>query len=343
MSDWNKQQRFQAILGGELADRPIVSAWRHFIDQEQSAKALADASIDFQQKYDWDFVKINPRATYYQEIWGNTYDYNHYENVVPKLTEYVVRKPSDLGLISAQARHIGPILEQLETTRLVRQALGVQTPIIQTVFSPLAVLAYLAGQNPYPGAKAPADRNASSLHELIAHNSNGVHAALKEISYTLAEYVNELVKTAGADGIFYSVMGLGNEDSLSRSDYESFGHPYDLIVLEAVGDKVSILHTCGPASNPERFADYPVSAIHWANRAIGNPSLQSSSEWIGQKAVVGGVNEQLFGANQTNEIQAEAAETVEGLRDRPLILAAGCGIPLSTNDASLRALRDAVN
>jgi len=341
MADWNKKQRFQAILAGELADRPIVSAWRHFIDQEQSAKALAGAMLDFQQRYDWDFVKINPRATYYQEIWGNTYNYAAYESVLPKLTEYVVHGPSDLERIREQARNVGPILEQLEATRLVRNALGSETPIIQTLFSPLTVLALLAGHNPYPGYVAHPDRSASSLHALIAQNSDGVHAALKEIAVTLAEYVTELAD-AGADGIFYSIMGLGNEESFSRSDYEAYGRPYDLIVLEALGDKASILHTCGPASNPDRFADYPVSAIHWADRAKGNPSLQASANWIGKKAVVGGVSEHLFGTDQSEQVHAEAVDAIQSLQGRPFILAPGCGVPLETSDSTLRALKAAI-
>ncbi len=35
---------------------------------------LAQATIAFAKKYDWDWIKINPRATYLAETFGNTYD-----------------------------------------------------------------------------------------------------------------------------------------------------------------------------------------------------------------------------------------------------------------------------
>lgn len=84
MSVWSKQERFQAILSGELADRPIVSGWRHFIDKEQNAEDLASSTISFTDKYNWDWVKINPRATYLAEAWGNEYNFADYRTVFPR-------------------------------------------------------------------------------------------------------------------------------------------------------------------------------------------------------------------------------------------------------------------
>lgn len=84
MSVWSKQERFQAILSGELADRPIISGWRHFIDKEQNAEDLASSTISFTDKYNWDWVKINPRATYLAEAWGNQYDFADYQTVFPR-------------------------------------------------------------------------------------------------------------------------------------------------------------------------------------------------------------------------------------------------------------------
>lgn len=33
---WTKKERFEAVLNHELADRPPVSAWRHFTENEHS-------------------------------------------------------------------------------------------------------------------------------------------------------------------------------------------------------------------------------------------------------------------------------------------------------------------
>ena len=37
---WTKKERFEAVLNHELADRPPVSAWRHFTENEHSGADL---------------------------------------------------------------------------------------------------------------------------------------------------------------------------------------------------------------------------------------------------------------------------------------------------------------
>ncbi len=66
----NHKERIERILSGREIDRPAVSAWRHFYNRESSKRELVDAMIEFQRKFDWDFMKINPRASYHIEDWG---------------------------------------------------------------------------------------------------------------------------------------------------------------------------------------------------------------------------------------------------------------------------------
>ena len=67
--------RVTAALRGEDVDRPPVSMWRHFYEAETSAEGLAEAMLGFQRSYDWDFMKVNPRASYHAERWGLQTDY----------------------------------------------------------------------------------------------------------------------------------------------------------------------------------------------------------------------------------------------------------------------------
>lgn len=80
----SKMERFETVLSRKKADRPILSAWRHFIAKEQYAEDLAAAAIHFAKEYDCDRVKINLPAAYYGEIWGNSYDYGGYRGVFPR-------------------------------------------------------------------------------------------------------------------------------------------------------------------------------------------------------------------------------------------------------------------
>ena len=48
---WNKQKRFEALLTGTKADRPIVSGWHYFLDKEQTSADLAEATVEFAQRF----------------------------------------------------------------------------------------------------------------------------------------------------------------------------------------------------------------------------------------------------------------------------------------------------
>ena len=64
------RERVLATLRGEEVDRPPISMWRHFFPQETSSEGLAEAMLGFQRRYDWDFMKVNPRASYHAEDFG---------------------------------------------------------------------------------------------------------------------------------------------------------------------------------------------------------------------------------------------------------------------------------
>jgi uroporphyrinogen decarboxylase len=59
---------------GHLArrrNRPHTSRlWQHFPVIDEDPHKLAEASLDFQAKYDWDILKFTPTGTYGIEDWG---------------------------------------------------------------------------------------------------------------------------------------------------------------------------------------------------------------------------------------------------------------------------------
>ena len=76
---WSKKERLEAVLNGEKADRVPVSAWRHFLEDEHSgAERFANKMLDFQNTYDWDYIKLQPRASSFCEAWGQKYSYDDY-------------------------------------------------------------------------------------------------------------------------------------------------------------------------------------------------------------------------------------------------------------------------
>ena len=334
----NKKERLTAIFNKEQVDRPSISAWRHFIDQEHDARSLANAMINFQNKFDWDYIKINPRATIYGEIWGNKYDYKNYDGVVATVSSYVIQKPEDLKNILPIEASSSIIQEQAKVVELIKNEYRDTVPVFQTLFSPLAILGYLTGYRTL-ASNRKASRTDNSIPMLLEQHGELVHQALKNITKTMITYVQEM-QHKQVDGFFYSVMGLAREGYLTEQEYQEFCEPYDLEILEAMKDSWKILHTCGPEANPQYFATYPLDAIHWADQAKGNPKVYELTK---QKAVpMGGVDELLFSSNNLDMILRQVQEVVYNLKETPFMLAPGCGVSPTVTDETLHAFRQSV-
>ncbi|MDR1077193.1 MAG: hypothetical protein LBL55_00725 [Propionibacteriaceae bacterium] len=339
MTDRTRHDRFAAALAGQPADRPPIAAWRHFVEHEHGAEALARATVDFALRWDWDWVKINPRATYYAEAWGARYDAADYRDVLPRQVAQPVVAPGDLGRIGRLDAATTPALaEQLEAARLIRRQLP-DRPVLQTVFSPLGVLLALAGRSPFAQGEVYGADRPVELAALLDADRSGLHRALRAIAETLADYVALLVGPAvGVDGIFYAVLGTAQDGLLDQAGFRELSRPYDEIVLAAANGAVRLFHTCGAHAHPEWFADYPVEGLNWDVWADGNPGLDAPAA----RPAVGGVSHQLIAAGTPDQVAAQTRQALAEAGGRPFLLTPSCAIPITVPDANLTAFRAAV-
>ncbi|MGA2477410.1 MAG: uroporphyrinogen decarboxylase family protein [Spirochaetia bacterium] len=337
----SKHDRVQAALQGRSVDRPPVAAWRHFLPEERSEKDFVEASVAFARINDWDWLKINPRATYYAEVFGNIYDYGKYAGVLPRLSSSAIQTPADLSRLKA-VRTSDPVLaEQLRVVSSIRKSLR-DVPIIQTVFSPLSVLQFLtiglAGQNgqPDPGT------DYTVLHSLLVDHPRQVRDALAAITETLQTYARKAID-AGADGIFFAIVRLAREAALTHEQYLDFEKPYDLEVLQgARRGTFNVLHTCGPKVYFDAAEDYPVHAVNWATLGEGNPTLAEGQRRL-NKAVMGGVEEGAgFSSADPAKIQDQAATAIRTAGKGRFLLSPGCAVDPDVPVSHLSALRKAV-
>lgn len=339
----DRRAEFAALLRGDSTRPFLTSAWQHFVGEEYDPVRFATATVDFNRAWDWDWVKINPRAVYYSEAWGSVYDENDYTGVVPRLVSAAVTGVADLAKIRPLDPRTNPALaEHIASARLIREQLP-DLALIQTVFSPLSVLLQLAGLPSYPGAEVSGATEQFTRDDLLRTDPELTHAALAAIAQTFADYVALLVAPvdaggAGLDGIFYAVTGTASGDFFDRQTFEEYSGAYDRKVLEAVGDGLVVFHTCRADSHPEWFTEYRIDALHWDQFQPGNPALDTDFG----VTVVGGVNNELFavGGDRT-QVAAQLAATLATALDRPFLLAPSCTIPTPADPDSLRRLRDA--
>ncbi len=341
MAALSKGERVDAVLRGEAPDRAPVSAWRHFLRDERDPEVLARASLRHFQEFDWDWLKINPRATYYAEAWGNRYDYDHYAGPWPKQVGGPISTPADLNRLRCVHPTAGVLGEQLALVQHIRAGLG-EAHCLQTVFSPLSVLATLVGRPEQHTAAAVVEAQQAGVRHYLQANPLGAHFALGSIATTLAQFAAAAVDT-GASGIFFAIVQLARPAALPEAEYAEFGRPYDLQVLAAVqGAAFNLAHICGTQVYWEAVAKYPVHAINWASLGQHNLTL-AEARLRTRQALVGGVDELgTLLSGSPEQVLQEARTALEMAGDR-LLLTPGCAINPKTPAANLRALRHAAD
>lgn len=326
-----KKERVVAALRGEALDRVPISFWGHSYLKEWSAEELAQAMLENYHRYDWDYVKVNPRASYHVEDWGATLERSTDANRGPRFTSWPVREPGDWRRLRPLHPEQGVLGEQLRALRQIRDGLADEAFFVQTIFSPLSVAKYLAGNQAKP------------VQISIADNPDALRVALDVISETFASYVQATLE-AGASGIFFATTGWASSDLLTEEQYRRFGREYDLRVIDAFAGKApfNVLHNCGQHIYFDLLTDYPVDAISWAATQTGNPSLGKGKERT-TRAVMGGVDEKTLLPDGTPEQVDEAVrEAIKETGGRRLLIAPGCSIPPRTPAANLEAAAAAV-
>lgn len=321
-----KQQRIDAALHNQPVDRPPVSLWRHFYECERTAEDLAGAMLAFHKKYDWDWMKVNPRASYHVEGWGVKTDYGQGgPSDKPRITEYPIKGPSDWGKLQPLSMTEGVLDEQIEVLERIGEALGGEAPYLETIFNPLSIAADLVGD----------DR---VFMDILQSNPQPVKDALEVITETFATFARECLK-AGASGIFFATTEWASRDRLNEDQWNEWGRPYDLRVLQAVqGAQFNVLHVCKDNNLLYSLADYPVQAINWAVGSPGNPSLRDV-QLNTDKTVIGGYKNETLRDGTPAQITAEARMAREQTGGRRWMLGPACSIPVDCPEENVRAAR----
>jgi len=337
---YSKRERVEAALSGESPDRPPIAAWGHLIPAEVQADGLADASLAFFRAYDWDWLKVNTRASLFAEAWGSEFDFSDYRGVLPRFLRNRF-DPLDLGELKGAGIGTKVWAEQLAALGKIKKGLG-GAPFVQTIFSPASVLGYLVGRPTDHSQEGAAKSHSDTLLALARSEPEKVRHALGGIADSLAALAAASVD-AGADGIFFAITKLARRGLFTEAEFESFGKPYDLKVLAAVrGAPFNILHSCGAEIYWDAVQDYPVHAISWASNLPGNPSVAQARS-RSSLALAGGVDE--IGAlykGTPADVRAAAREALAEGGGAKFLLSPGCCIEPGTPEANIRAFRESV-
>jgi len=324
-----KRDRMAAFLKGEKVDRPPVSFWRHFYPDETTPEGLAKAMLAFQKKFDWDFMKVNPRASYHAEAFGSLFSFPS-DGQKPQLEEPVVKSHLDWTKLRPPSPGDGVLGDHLRALEIIADDISGEVPFIMTIFTPMSVAANLCAdmdQFLYDMRKYPGE----------------VHAALEVVSQTFAEFAEACVHV-GASGIFLATTNWATRDRLTLEEYLEFGRAYDLEILSPIIDKAEllVLHVCKGNNMLLNLLDYPVRMFNWDAADPANPDIAGVRDKT-DKCLIGGVSHlNSFAEGLKDKALKEARQAFKSTGGNKWALGAGCTIPMDASEDTLFALRQAV-
>ncbi len=318
----NKRERLEAAIAGQSVDRIPVALWRHFPGDDQTPESLAAATLAFQRRWDFDFVKVTPASSFQIKDWGaqdvwlgnieGTREYTHHP------IEYASNWRS-LRVLDARAGSLG---EQLKCLKLIVDALP-NVPVIQTVFSPLAQMKNLAG-----------DRLLIDLRQ----NEADFKAGLETITQSTRVFVREITAT-GAAGIFYAVQHA-TADLLNKDEFARFEREYDLRILEATkGYWLNVMHVHGENLHFDAVADYPAQVWNWHDRET-SPTLKEGLTKIKGAACGGIARDMVMLRGRPDAVRQQVKDAIAQTNGRRYIVGTGCVTMIPTPEANIQTAID---
>lgn len=318
------RERLQACLAGETPDHTPVALWRHFPVDDQSPATLAAAALHWQNTYDFDFVKVTPASSFCLKDWGADDVWEGHAEGTRRYVKRVIARPEDWTRLPELDPSAPYLAGQLACLRLIKQGLPAETPVIQTVFSPLAQAKNLAGND-----------------TLIAHlrlYPDAVMQGLETIAHTTRRFVEAALAT-GIDGIFYAVQHA-QATLLSLDEYQTFGLSFDKQVVEpAQSSWLNVLHLHGRDIHFSLFSTpyslFPI--INWHDRETAPSLAEAQSKFQG--VVCGGMRQDTLVYRDAAEVQKEARDAIQQTRGTRFILSTGCVVPVIAPHGNILASR----
>lgn len=316
-------ERVEALLAGKKLDIPAMNLWKHFPPYDENPKELVKKTIQFQERFNWDFVKVTYQGLYSIQDWGSKIKWPERDCEWPNtcsnvgvVTEFSIKKPEDWKNLNVLPMDQGSMADSILAAKEITKRFKGEAPVVVTVFNPLTTAIKMSG-----------DKMFVHMRQYPEYFKKG----LEVITETTINFVKEVVKN-GADGIFFATQ-LGTYDRMSVAEYEEFGRPYDLQILEVVQGKTwfNIMHMHGNAPMFDLLEKYPVQAVNWHDRIVDVKLKDARSKT--DKLLIGGVDEfKVLHEATEDELLAHLQDAMDQVEDKRLIFGPGCCVPLYVSE-----------
>lgn len=319
------KERIQAAMHGELIDRPPVALWRHFPVDDQSPELLADSHLHYQQNYDFDLLKVTPASSFCLKDWGVEDEWAGSTEGTRGYSKRVIHEASDWEKLIVLPPTSPHLAGQLECLRSIRARLNSDTPLLQTIFSPLAQAKNLAGND--------------LLLEHLHKYPESVKKGFETIAQTTRLFIEACI-SIGIDGIFYAVQHAQRQ-YLSYEEYKTLGLIYDKETIKPAQTLwCNMLHLHGDEIHFELANDLPFQVVNWHDRE-SYPSL-TEAQSLFKGVMCGGMRQDTLVYQDQTEVQREAADAIQQTGGRRFLLGTGCVVPIIASHGNIMAARKSV-
>lgn len=323
-----KRERLERALADEPVDRVPAALWRHFPGDDQRFTDLARSIIDYQYDYNWDFVRAMPSRSFLVSDYGVSDAWRGDARGRREIDKRLVRRSLDWTELRPLSPERGALAQQVECLRMVDKALqSDETPLVPTIYSPLAQAAQLAGRQ--------------KLLRDMRLRPDRLRSGLTQLTESTTRFIAALAKLDRVAGIFL-VTEFASYDIMSEAEYASIALPYIRNILAALPSHwwLNIAQVAGAAPMLGLIDELPIQALNWDARAAGI-ALESAQNTY-SSAICGGLSDEELLLGTPSLLRSAIQQAFRQCNSRRLIISgSGCGFitaPLS----NIRAVRSAV-
>lgn len=318
MVENDKFSLLKAAFQREKTEKVPYALWKHFTEADKTPEGLAKAQLEFQEKYDSDFMKISPHGSYCVVDFGGILgDYR------PISGSRICERPpiitlNDWESLEPVDPNDGEFGAQIRAVELIHREVENLVPTIMTIFSPFMVASKLD----------------PSLLEHLHQDPDLIESQIKMLTKLMREF-SESSLDAGSDGLFIATQHFNSQlklDDIKSFEVEPIGH-----LIETAGRKstITVLHLHGDKPYFRLATEFHnMHAINWHDQHT-DPSLNEARKDF-EGGLLGGLNEMgEFRSGSKDDVHKSIIDVYKKFDDRGLIFAPGCVLPLDIPDENI--------
>ena len=237
----------------------------------------------------------------------------------------IIKNPADwekLPVLSPDSPHLAA---QLNCLKMIRNGVEPDTPILQTIFNPLAQAKNLAG--------------GETLIVHLRQHPDAVIRGLEIIAESTKRFILAAMGT-GIDGIFYAVQHAQSH-LLTVAEFSRFSTPFDVDLLNNADELwCNMVHLHGFNVMFDQVTDMPMTILNWHDRETAWSLADGQSHFKG--VVCGGLKRETVVLGSQAEIRADVIDALQHTNSKRFLLGTGCVVPITAPYGNIMVVRKSV-